>query len=211
MTTTTTDRSPRELIRDTVSQRVSDLQRRYRGDRSGKVPDRMILGQLAALRSAPLDQVGADPDVWGLTLADLPERLAGKGTAPATRAELAVHGATVLFAHLQQGRDERTHQEKEGLGCSVRDLAWRRGDGTSMDASVVKRLHAVALAPNHSQRMRHLFGLIRLMHAERGISIDFGHLADDLYQLQFPDRITQVRLCWGRQLYQIRSTTNQDQ
>lgn len=210
MTTTTTGLSRSKQIRSTVSDRAERLQRRFLDDRSGKRPDRSILGQLAALRSARLDTPGADPAVWDVTLADLPDDLRGRGNSPATREELAIHSALVLFAHLQQGRDQPAHRPNQELGVAVRDLALRRQaaqGGSSLDLAVVKRMHAAALAPTHSQRVRHLFGLIQLMHAERNMSLDFGSLAVDLYQLQFPQRVAGVQLRWGRQLH-TRSTTS---
>lgn len=199
---------PIEEIRRVVSSTTQQLQGRYLADRSGSRADTSVLGQLADLRGAPLDEPGNDPDVWELTLGALPLTLAGRGTAAPTKAELSVHTAVVLFAHLQQGRDRPAHQPGVSFGQAVQALARARATSEGpLNESVVKRLHALALAPTHTMRARHLYTLVKLMHAERSIGLDFGALASDLFLLQFPQHVSRVRLEWGRALHARRPTT----
>lgn len=63
-----------DQIYKTVARQVVKIQHGYIKRTSSAV------AELAALRNCPLDRPGRDPQVWALTLADLPPNLQGKAT-----------------------------------------------------------------------------------------------------------------------------------
>ena len=63
--------------------------------------------EMAKLRRSIGKAPGSVPDIWKMTLEDLPEELLGKGYAP-SRGEWAVYTAIVLFALHQQGKDRKS-------------------------------------------------------------------------------------------------------
>lgn len=150
---------------------------------------------LARLRRAVGKPPGWDPDLWELTLSDVPGRVVSD--AP-TNQERAVHTALTLYAVHQQSRPEPMHVRGHGLGRAVRSLA----SATQAESAVRRRFDAAATATTFEEAVHHLRGLITQLRAHR-VPLDYGQLADDLHQLQDPRRADAVRLRWGRQYYRI--------
>jgi CRISPR system Cascade subunit CasB len=194
----TDGRLPRRLGRlgGLVEERVVDLQVRYRKNFSSGVSD------LAALRRAAAAAPGADPRVWGLTLAgvDVP---AGTPDEP-TADERAAHAALTLYAVHQQSQTAPMHRSGHGLGRSVRELV--RPD-KSNEKAVRRRFEALGTASTFAELMEHARGLVRQLRSA-GVPLDYGQLADDLAALQDPTSASGVRLRWGRDYHRLRSSTS---
>jgi CRISPR system Cascade subunit CasB len=186
-----TRRTPLRAVGRLVDVRIAALQERYRHNTSGGVSD------LAALRRAATEEPGADPRVWGLTLAGVPVE-AGAGEEP-TDAERAVHAAMTLYAVHQQSQPEGMHRPGYGLGRSVRILG-RRIDN---EDAVRRRFEALGTAATFAELMQHSRGLVRQLRSE-AIPLDYGQLADDLVALQSPTGADRVRLRWGRDYHRAR-------
>jgi CRISPR system Cascade subunit CasB len=85
-----------------------------------------VKATLARLRRGIGKTPGSLPDLWEITLSDLPEALQGIGEEP-THGEWAVHTALTLYALHQQGRDPKKQSiEKESF------LALLFGDCSNM-------------------------------------------------------------------------------
>lgn len=188
-----------ELIRDEVGKRVWRLQRPYLDVRNAGNAE--ATATLARLRRCPLDEPGADPRVWEVTFADLPEKLRGGG-APSP-AEQAIHACLVLYALHQQSNDAPVHQSGARLGIAVQQLARQRGSDGHPDESSMRRLHQVVLATDTAGRLHHLRGLITLMRGEaQPVPVDYALLAVDLWRLIEPrENSDRVFARWGRDLH----------
>lgn len=202
-------RPPRRMdaLRDAVRARVEQLQAAFLSDQSAAA------AALARLRRCDPTEVGADPRVWSLTVADLPEQLTDLRADSPTRAERAVHATMVLYAiHQQSHRSEPAHRRDFRLGSAVRQLARARGADGEPDSSVVQRFHQVSLAQNWEARLHHLQGLITLMRGEDPIiGVDYGLLAVDLNRLDDPRANHAFVLTrWGRDLHTTPKTTTKE-
>lgn len=150
---------------------------------------------LARLRRAVGKPPGWDPELWELTLADVPGRI---GSDAPTTQERAVHTAITLYAVHQQSRPETMHVRGYGLGRSVCLLA----SATQAESAVRRRFDAAATATSFDEVVHHLRGLVTQLRSHR-VPLDYGQLADDLLQLQDPRKVDAVRLRWGRQYYRV--------
>lgn len=193
-------RSVRGVLRATAAARVADLQARVLAD------DSDAFATLARLRRCDPADVGAEPLVWAVTLAHLPDELtgyrSGRSDTP-TPAERALHATLVLYAVHQQSRDEGVHRPGISLGYAAGQLARARAVDEDLDSATVSRLHQAALATDFEGHVHHLRGLIQLMRAEkRSIGLDYGLLAVDLWQLVDPYQdAREVLARWGRDLH----------
>ena len=155
---------------------------------------------LAKLRSALGKPVGAVPEVLQWTIAGLPEPDSGFTPVDGPSwEELASHTAITLFAvHQQSIRDRRMNAEGRSIAAAAGVLHAR---GVNPDG-VTRRFEALGTAASWDETVRHARGLIRMLNAER-IALDYGYLADDLFDLQ-RGAGDQVRLRWGRDFYRTR-------
>lgn len=157
---------------------------------------------LARLRRGIGKAPGSMPELWDVTLCELPETLMGKGETP-SRAEWAAHTALTLFALHQQGSDRKNdcmHRDGASLGIAVRKLAPK--EDAENYASIKRRFDAAATADSVEEFAHHLRGLVQLLKAG-GIALDYAALAKDLYRFQSPDARDDVRLRWGRDFYRF--------
>lgn len=198
--------SKAELIREQVGRRVSKLQREYL-DSSSPFNSEAVAG-LARLRRCEADKPGADPTVWAITLADLPEEL--RWDDAASPAERSIFGAMVLFAVHQQSQTVEVHRPGISLGRAVQHLAAARAKEGEPDQAVIRRLHQVAMSLDESGRFYHLRGLVVLMRSEKDpIGLDYARLAEDLWRLCDPYQdSTRVVARWGRDLHNRPRSTN---
>lgn len=199
MTEPTHEPSRAELVRDEVGKRVWRLQGPFLDSRNPGNAE--ATATLARLRRCPMDEPGADPRVWEITLADLPEKLRSGG-APSP-AEQAVHAALVLYAIHQQSNDVPVHQSGARLGVAVQQLARQRGTEGHPDESSMRRLHQMVLATDTDGRLHHLRGLVTLMRSESPpVPLDYALLAVDLWRLIEPrENSDRVFARWGRDLH----------
>lgn len=163
---------------------------------------------LAHLRRALAREPGSVPEVWDVTIDGVPGRPWGDEPTPQERAS---HLALGLFATHQQSKSQPMHVSGVGLGLAVRRLEKvtpTRGDGGS--SPVRRRFDALASSQTLTEAAQHLRGIVGLLRAA-SIGLDYGALADDLLQLQRPDRAVAVRLRWARQYYRTDGSTSTDE
>lgn len=170
------------------------LQAGYRNDR----PD--AVAALARIRRGAGRPANTLPDLWGLTGT---ERLFGYGLdeKEITRAENAVHIAVTLWALHQQSRRDANMHVSDGpqFGSAVRKLM----PGAEIDEAIRKRFVRAGTATSLdvlSQRLRDLVLLLR----QAALPLDYGLLADQLYQWQEPGGQTLVHRAWGRSFHAFR-------
>lgn len=157
----------------------------------------------AKLRRALTRPAGSVPEVWEITLGGLPEKLVGYSDDP-TAAEQAAHTALCLFAIHQQSQGTRMHQSGWGLGKSLRKLHRELGGADDLDSGpLIRRFNALSTADSLDEMLWHLRGLITQLRA-KGIPLDYGLLARDLYRYSVPEYRDSVRLRWGRDFYTYR-------
>lgn len=197
-------------LRSVTTSRVSQLQREYLANESRAV------ATLANLRRCDPAVVGAQPAVWSLTLANLPDtltHLGGRRSDDPTPAERALHATLVLFAQHLQSQGEPVHVADVTFGRAVGRLARARAIEEDLDMSTVTRLQQAALATTANGRLEHLQALIKLMRAEKpAIGLDYGLLAVDLWRLfdHYQDP-TRVLVRWARDLHTRPKKTETDQ
>lgn len=165
---------------------------------------------LARLRRAVNQAPGSVPEVWDITLGELPERLVGKGDDP-SRAETAVHNALALYALHQQGKSESMNRRGEGLGRAVRRYILTKDvtGGFDNESPILRRFNALSTADSVDELLWHLRSLITQLRGSN-ILLDFAELAGQLYDFHFSEARDRVRLAWGRQLYTAPKTTEKN-
>lgn len=156
---------------------------------------------LARLRRAVNESPGAVPEVWGITLGDLPPRLVGSTDAPSA-GETAVHNALALFAIQQQGKSELMHRQSQGLGSAVRQYILTKDpqNGFDEESPILRRFNALSTSDSVDELLWHLRSLITQLRGE-SVPLDFAELAANIHDFHFYDSRDTVRLNWGRQLY----------
>lgn len=182
-----------DTLESFVSRKVNDLQKSYVfGDRRGSA------ATLAKLRRAVGKEAGVDPDLWDVTVTDLPRRYVGR-TDAASEGERAAHAAMTLYAVHQQSKTTPMHREGPSLGRAIAKLAKSLSVGTSTEvsAAVKRRFDALLTAVTFDELLVHARGLIQQLRAA-DISLDYGRFAEDLRRLQLVGNADAVRRQWGR-------------
>lgn len=167
--------------------------------------DSAVRAVLARLRRGIGKMPGSMPELWDITMKDLPEVLAGKGDNP-SYGEWAVHTALTLFALHQQGKNLESqcmNQDGMSLGIAVRNLIHAEED----ENRIKRRFDAAATSDSVEEFSHHLRGLIQLLKAEN-IPLDYPKLTEELYRFQFSEARDNVRLQWGRDFYSFRAKEN---
>lgn len=183
----------KDAVEKEVSGRIARLE--HLGDQSRQ------RALLAELRRGVGKQPGELPQLWGLFLRDLPDTMMGGGAEP-SREEWAVYTALTLYALHQQGSDPANHSVNvrgQGLGKAAARLV--AGDEDALER-IQRRFNRVALASDLPDMLPHLRALVTLLKSS-GIGLDYPQLAKDLYEYQFYDGMSDVRLRWGRDFYRI--------
>lgn len=155
---------------------------------------------LANLRRGIGRAPGEMPVLWGIILDDMPEEMLSRTGEP-SRAEWACYTALTLFALHQQGHDCQSDcmsQEGRTLGSAVRSLA---KNDDELEA-VRRRFNVAATSSDMTELAQHLRSVVQLLRSS-GIALDYPALAADLFDYQFDDRISAVRLRWGQDFYRI--------
>lgn len=153
--------------------------------------------ELARLRRGIGKAPGEIPELWGIFLESLPEELAGKGRNPSP-GEWAIYTALTIFALHQQGNSEPMHRKGISLGMAARSLV--EGIEGDDEERVLRRLRPIVTAVDMAEASFHLRGMIELFK-QKGIALDYGKLAGDLYYFQMPSSRQTVQLNWGRDFY----------
>lgn len=160
--------------------------------------------RLAGLRRGVGHQPGDLPALWGR------ETAAGECREP-SEAEWAVYLALTLYALHQQGEENVSMNEKGcTLGRAVRLLAQNSAAAAQdwTESSVLRRFNALATADSMPEVSHYLRGMVQLFRGnEPKLKLDYPRLAVELYRFQLPDQAANVRLQWGRDLYQMNADT----
>lgn len=191
-----------ESIKQTVRQiivtyfQVGDPRKRNR--------ERPVNAMLAFLRRGVGKSPGDLPELFGFFLQEMPEELSGgkgDGGTP-TAAEWAIYLALTLYAVHQQSRNPQKdpmHKHEVRFGSAVRDLAKKRKEKPE-ESGILSRFNALMTAKSMPERANHLRAIVQQLRAH-GVALDYGLLAKDLYDFQFPASEARVRLRWGRDYY----------
>lgn len=200
MTTTTPTRFVPELkdIGQWVDVRIRQLQDGYLKDLSEAV------STLAKLRRGAGRPIEAVPELIGLTLDHhFYEKFSPHGSH-IEDAEAAAHEAMTLYAlHQQSKRDQRMHRRGRDLGGAVRRLM-PTGD---IDEPLRKKFVQAGSAVDHAIRADRLRGIVQLLRAG-DVPLDYGLLADQLYEIRTPAGAARVRREWGRGFQAYRHEKN---
>ncbi|NLU36780.1 MAG: type I-E CRISPR-associated protein Cse2/CasB [Clostridiales bacterium] len=192
------EKSPAKLAGNFVRRKINQL--------FSSQNDTVVRAELARLRRGIGKLPGSMPELWDITMKDLPEILVGKDEKP-SYGEWAVYTTLTLFALHQQGKDLKSqcmNQEGMFLGKAVRTLIQ-----TSEDENRVKRRFDAAATSNSMEEIaHHLRGLIQLLKSEN-IPLDYPKLTEDLYRFQFPEARDNVRLMWGREFYSMQAKSKE--
>lgn len=180
-----------------IASRIEEIQPDYRDRKS------WALEVLAKLRRGVGKEPGSTPEHWYETLARV--RLPLSDDEEVSPQERAAHGAMTLYAVHQQSRSKPMHRRGRGLGSAVRTLCRK----APSDEAVLRRFHALGTAAEFREVMHHARALISLLRTYE-IALDYGRLADQLADLQNPDRRDGVRLAWGREFHRMRGQNDQD-
>jgi CRISPR system Cascade subunit CasB len=161
---------------------------------------------LAKLRRGVGKSPGEVPEVWEVTLENLPEALEGRGGEP-SYAEWAIHISLTLYALHQQGKSEMANRPGVPFGAAVSRLIDSRGDNAS---AVKRRFDAVITAKNIDELSHHARGIIQMLKA-KDVGFDYPRFAQDLYGLQFShEKRRTVCLQWGRDFYKTSNVVSQE-
>ena len=173
------------------------------------LPDNQRRAELAKLRRGVGHRPGELPELWGSFLLGMPEGFQGNNGP--TAAEWAVYLALTLYALHQQGEENVSMNEKGcTLGRAVRQLAQNSAAAAQdwTESSVLRRFNALATADSMPEVSHYLRGMVQLFRGnEPKLKLDYPRLAVELYRFQLPDQAANVRLQWGRDLYQMNADT----
>jgi CRISPR system Cascade subunit CasB len=168
-----------------------------------------VRAKLAKLRRGISKPPGSMPDLWEMTLAQLPESMVGKADAP-SRGEWAVYIPLTLFALHQQSKDiniQCMHKDGVSLGAAAGSLI----DSEDKMMRIKRRFDAAATSDSLEEFFHHLRGLIQLFKAEDK-PLDYSALAEDIYRFQSVTQRDSVRLSWGRDFYRhLKNSSNETQ
>jgi CRISPR system Cascade subunit CasB len=189
----TIDASPTsriDVLEQYVGRTATALQAGYLADLADAV------AKLARLRRAVPSGRQLSPDAWDV-FEGMPDQLIASGDEP-SEAEFAAVAALALFAiHQQSRREAGMHRQGRDhtLGRAVARLT-RAVDRQGVD----RRFRALTRSADIVAALQNLRGLVTQLRAER-IGLDYGALARDLYNLQYPSSIHTVRMRWTRDFH----------
>ncbi len=158
---------------------------------------------LAQLRRGIGHEPGSLPELFAITLQDLPEGFLSKD-GDATKEEWASYLSLTLYALHQQGYNAQTQpmHTKEGgsLGSAMSSLVSSYEGDPNAEERILQRLQTLATSIDMKALSHHLRSVVQLLKS-KGIPLDYGRLAGDLYEMQFPEGKKRVCLRWGEDLY----------
>ncbi len=201
-------KNQREQLRSYVSRRVSAIQSDYLSE--GRKPTGAR--KLAVLRRAVGKDPGVIPETWSLEFDEMPDCLMGRGQGPSA-GELAVHGALTLYAVHQQSQTEKMHVsgKEHSLGAAVRSLVEKAPAkyGSLESGELPRRFAAMVTAQSMPETIHYVRQIVQQLRSA-SIPLDYGLLAQQLYDLQNPYRADAVRLSWGRDYARSRQPASDD-
>ena len=175
-------------VGEVVDGQVHRLQTGYLKDLPGAV------ATLAKLRRGAGKPVEAVPELVGLTIDHRFYERFPLDHPRISDAESAVHEALTLYAlHQQSKREKGMHRRGRDLGGAVRRLM-PPGD---IDEPLRKRFIQAQTAQSLETRIDRLRGIVQLLRSD-DLPLDYGLLADQLYDARTRAGAERVRRAWGR-------------
>ncbi|GAA1074381.1 type I-E CRISPR-associated protein Cse2/CasB [Nocardiopsis metallicus] len=186
-------------VGEAVDERIRQLQAGYLQDHSDAV------ATLAKLRRGAGKTVEAAPELAGLTIGHQFYERFPLDDPRISDAEDAVHEALTLYAlHQQSKRDKGMHKRGRDLGGAVRRLM-PSGD---IDEPLRKRFVQAQTAGSSETRIDRLRGIVSLLR-DKDVQLDYGLLADQLYDARTRSGAERVRRSWGRGFHAYRPSREQ--
>ena len=155
---------------------------------------------------------GALPEIWGITLANIPDEWHSH-SGNASFEENAIHATLTLYALHRQGKEQSMNaQEKteesprESIGSATAQLV--QPDESNLGA-IKRRFDAMATAPEITELVYHARGIIQLLKAN-DIPLNYPRFAEDLFWFQCPGQADRVRLRWGEGFYRVLTRNNKN-
>lgn len=171
-----------------VDERIRRLQGGYLRDESAAV------ATLAKIRRGAGKTIEEVPELVGLTIDHDFYETFDVHDPRTPHAEAAVHEALTLYAlHQQSKRESGMHKRGRGFGAAVRRLM-PAGD---IDEPLRKRFVQAQTASSRSTRLDRLRGIVQLLRTE-DVPLDYGLLADQLFDTRTAAGAERVRRTWGR-------------
>lgn len=163
------------------------------------MPEHPRRAVLANFRRGVNRAPGDLPELWGTFLQEMPpEFFSRKGIA--TAAQWAIYSALTLFALHQQSQQKPMCVNGAGIGQAVRQLSDIQKPEDPQESGVFKRFSALITSDSREEASYHLRGLIQLLR-QKELPLDYPRLALDLFELQFPDSASHVKLRWGQDYF----------
>lgn len=187
--------SKKEEIRNFVGKKIRSLQSEIAAA-GGKAA-------LANLRRGVGREPGELPQLFGTILYEMPEDFLSQN-GNATKEEWVCYISLTLYALHQQGHNgenqEMHTREKIGIGKAMYRLALSYEGDPNAEQRMLQRLKTLVTAVDMKELSYHLRGIIQLLKS-RDIPLNYEILAEDLYELQFPEGKNRVSLRWGQDFY----------
>lgn len=160
--------------------------------------------EIAKLRRGAGKTLQDTSEVWGVILQTLPEDLMGKSNLP-SRSEKVIFLTLTLFGEAQQGHDIQTDLQTEkhvSLGGALgKMVALEKGpDRDSANERIGSRLKRVISSNSLEDASVPLRSLISLLR-QKGVKLDYGELAKDLYSFSYLQSRNSIGLKWARDYY----------
>lgn len=160
-----------------------------------------------AILSRLRNSIGRDyvdmADIMPVVFERLPESFLGN-SKKMTDEEMCILSCLQLYAIHQQGEDLCVNTAEEGysnVGTSLKSL--RVGDDTTAPD---RRFNAMITSTDFDELTVHLRHLIRLLKSkQKGVRIDYGRLAEDLYYIRKNKNKDNIILNWAREYYKFNS------
>ena len=155
----------------------------------------------AALRKGIGKDPGDLPELYGILLQDMPEAIMGDDGTP-SKEEWACYIPLTLYALHQQGNDvdkNSMHESGVSFGTALWNLS-KAMDDDRAEERVLNRIKVLAAAKNIHETAYCLRQLVQIMRSY-AVPLDYGILAGDIYQSQFPDASAQLHLKWGQDYF----------
>lgn len=185
-----------ELVRF-VLHRSHVLGEGYRSNRASAVEAIAVLAQAAGR------PIGSSLQALKWTIDEAPSGWVSND-GQASRAELAAYATLTMFAvHHRSRKDTSPHTDAVKFGQAVRQAVDSATNGTGVE----RRFEQLGAATSWEQLLGRLRSLIQLLKQDRR-AFDYGQLAKDLFDWQFPERRNTVRLRWGRDFYNLPSSAS---
>lgn len=162
---------------------------------------------LAKLRRGIGKDPSETPDIWDVTINEIPGELTGYegvGNFVANEAEMAIHVALTLYSLHQQGNSSPVNVSGKSFASAVRNLIV--ADKNNENA-IKRRFDSIITSDDLMELSNHARGLIQLMRASKSdITFDYPKFAKDLYKYQYDRGREEVRLNWGLDFYRMKES-----